>query len=953
MPQPEINSNLLNFIKVNRDAVATNRGFYYQYLNVVLKWINNFVDGIDNDTYTEVDEDIKEIGNQLIFTQIKCYSSVFSFKSTEIKKALLNFFTLYLENQNNKSQLVFHFITNTATAKGEDLLKKWVSEQPNLKKNTLDQCTSTVSDILFEEINQKAQKFLDKKNITNENIQAFESNLSEFKKILSNKAVLNDFIKKINWDFGNIHSEEAIQKIISEILNLLENPIFESKSKKLLLDVLLSEIYRISQLSDQSQRKVNSKRLKDLLKATDDELVRGIDVRLTRLFHSRIETLETEVIGIKQDVGILMDTQKVHGEKLNKINTAKIIPHLLTTIPYLDASLIVGRDEIISELHTLQKNHKHICINGNGGMGKSTLLKKYVAEYKGEYNHIIWINVETGLVNSICLNEQLAENIDFPITNEEEFSKRFNLILNKLNQIAGNNLLIIDSYGDREPELSELRSLQNWKIIVGTRLRLQEWKILTAKKLNFDDAKAVYYKNSDESYISNEQFESLFRHVEYNTLVIGLVAKTIKNSFDLTLEIVLEHFDNQSLDDVSLGIDLPDESGESPNLLRIINKTFDLSKIDDIDAYYLSFLAILPLEDTNFSDLVDWFGEESETSNRKALTNAINALHSKGLIERIGKQITVHKVLRDSIIYQERLEQSPFLSQFHNVLCLTSLLSKASDYNLSHALRFLKFGEAMLEVIKEPHRKTIYQPLLALENEVLHIYNWLRKDNLADRWASLFERAEKYLYPQDPLLGFISNNYGLVLASDGNMNAAFLYFEKAVSILSLYQKILPKLFISICNLCHLFIQKKEFDRFQECFENLMDLRKKHNIYDDVSMPIQSQLLALAYYEACNFPEAIKSYKYTIAIHKELPKESRNDAYLMYYYTKLGESFFFNKELENAETASVMAFNTFLSLNAKVLNYPHPIFNLMHSIALVKDDQELITTLQKAREKYKD
>lgn len=90
MSDPIITADLLSFIKINREAIATNRGFYYQYLHVVLKWLDHYVNGIEDDIKTEVDEDIQEIGEQLVFTQIKCYSSVFSFKSPEIKKSLFS-----------------------------------------------------------------------------------------------------------------------------------------------------------------------------------------------------------------------------------------------------------------------------------------------------------------------------------------------------------------------------------------------------------------------------------------------------------------------------------------------------------------------------------------------------------------------------------------------------------------------------------------------------------------------------------------------------------------------------------------------------------------------------------------------------------------------------------------------------------------------------------------------
>ena len=62
---------ILQIFDINTDAIATNRGFYYQYLSVLKKWINNFIEDNDIKTYTEVDDDIKEVGDNLVFTQIK------------------------------------------------------------------------------------------------------------------------------------------------------------------------------------------------------------------------------------------------------------------------------------------------------------------------------------------------------------------------------------------------------------------------------------------------------------------------------------------------------------------------------------------------------------------------------------------------------------------------------------------------------------------------------------------------------------------------------------------------------------------------------------------------------------------------------------------------------------------------------------------------------------------
>lgn len=833
------------------------------------------------------------------------------------------------------------------------MLQKWVLEQDNLGKETRQQCTAIVSEILLSEINSKTKRSLAKKSISATEKEVVERNLLAFQQLLGQQDLIQHFVKKVKWEFKEIPTEEAVEKIIVDIHNYLDHPVFEKRPKKILFDVLLSEIYRISQLTDPEKRKVNKNILDNILRSNDDELAAYIDLRFAKLFHSRVEVLEKDVATIKKSIDGLIDVQKLHGEKLEQITIDKIIPKIITSVPFINPSMIVGRENFIAELHSLLKDNKHVCVNGNGGMGKSAMLKLYLSKYVQVYDHIIWVNVETGLVSTLNFHEQLALNLNLPALNPDEFSGRLGLIINKLNQIEGNNLLVIDSYDSTEAELTELQCFAHWKILIGTRLRLKNVQTLTIKKLSFEESKAVYRNFHNATDITDHQFRSLFIYVEYNTLVIGLVAKTIKYSFDLTLDSMLAHFEQQSLDDENLKIDISDDDGQSRNLLKILNQTFSLSKIEPFDAYHLSFFAMLPLEDVQFNDLVDWFGEEHRSVSRTTLTNVINNLHAKGLIERQGNQITMHKVLRDSIIYQERTEDLPFLSQLHNVWCLILVLKKGADHNLHLALRFLKFGEAILKVIDEPHRETIYQPLLQLENEVLHIYNWIGKDNTSLKWKNLFERAESHLHPTDPLLGLISNNFGIALAADGNMDQAFEYFEKAVSILSLHKEIIPKLFISICNLCHLFVQQKKMDRFRECFENLENLRKKYNVYDDVSISIQCQVLALANYKLSNFPKAIELFKLAINLHKELPPENRNDVFLMHYYTKLGEAYYFNGELENADKASFIAFDIFKKLNVRILGYPHPIFNLMYSVAHKKDDHELMKKIKIMKEKYND
>ena len=56
------NNEIIEIFSINTDAFAINRGFYYQYLSLMKKWIENFIIGTNEVIYSEVDDDIKQVG---------------------------------------------------------------------------------------------------------------------------------------------------------------------------------------------------------------------------------------------------------------------------------------------------------------------------------------------------------------------------------------------------------------------------------------------------------------------------------------------------------------------------------------------------------------------------------------------------------------------------------------------------------------------------------------------------------------------------------------------------------------------------------------------------------------------------------------------------------------------------------------------------------------------------
>ncbi len=234
----------LKFFDSNKDAVFTNRGFYYQYLVVLKKWITNFINESDVITFTEVDNDVKEVGEVLYFTQIKCYSSTFSFASSELQKAVFDFFILELKYKSLFGEQKFCFYTNTSVAKKEKLLLSWIAEPTLSDAKLKDMAVKKVREIIKDEFNIRKNKKIS--SAKNEQTKLEIKDLADKFKTLINSDSLTFFVEKLQWEFKNERPELAIESLQYEIMTLLGNKKFLSRPVSLLLNAFLSEISLVS-----------------------------------------------------------------------------------------------------------------------------------------------------------------------------------------------------------------------------------------------------------------------------------------------------------------------------------------------------------------------------------------------------------------------------------------------------------------------------------------------------------------------------------------------------------------------------------------------------------------------------------------------------------------------------------------------------------------------------------
>ncbi|MBD1367462.1 hypothetical protein IDJ77_26865 [Mucilaginibacter sp. ZT4R22] len=114
--------------------------------------------------------------------------------------------------------------------------------------------------------------------------------------------LLTDFIKRISWDFSGQVPEAAVEMLYNQILALLSNPKFDDKQPAFLMEVLLSEICRCSQLKDPDQRMVNRELLNKALAIKMEELEQYSNRRFLGLLDQRIGQIYRTLNDMQQEI---------------------------------------------------------------------------------------------------------------------------------------------------------------------------------------------------------------------------------------------------------------------------------------------------------------------------------------------------------------------------------------------------------------------------------------------------------------------------------------------------------------------------------------------------------------------------------------------------------------------------------------------------------------------------
>ena len=237
--------NELHILDKSKHGISAYQGFYFQHLNTLKKWLDNYINNKDNKIYCETNKDITEITNSnLKFEEIKFYAleNTFTLNTQVLKETIFDFFLLFLKTKRINTRFIFY--TNSKIGKTAKLLQSWANN--NLLQKDKNELINKVYKILYDiKVQKTLHVYFDDNELTKENI--------------------NNFIGRLKWNFENKDKKTSINQLLKEINNKINQIKHNEIDSNLYLGRLHWEVSKKSQNEEIKNRLLDNVLLNNIL----------------------------------------------------------------------------------------------------------------------------------------------------------------------------------------------------------------------------------------------------------------------------------------------------------------------------------------------------------------------------------------------------------------------------------------------------------------------------------------------------------------------------------------------------------------------------------------------------------------------------------------------------------------------------------------------------------------
>lgn len=348
-------------------------------------------------------------------------------------------------------------------------------------------------------------------------------------------------------------------------------------------------------------------------------------------------------------------------------------PFLMNLPVWKPSKHCIERKAEIQEIDERLNTDGFVFIRGIGGIGKSELVKIYVNKYGFKYHTIQfckYVDSLKGLVASLAI-DGVDEN-DY--NSIDSLAKTKNRILHNCDS---HTLIVVDNFN--VPHDNYLREFlptnsNSFKVIITTRCvpaaDYYEEKIMRLSTLEEEDAIKLFYMHSNKQ-VSSETTHSirqLLKEIQFNTLLLVLIAKMIKMT-STSIEKMIGLLKDQQLDTVSTRVfheydcsdDIETYSKISKHLYAVYN-TSNLTIEEIRTLLNMTLISPIGIEVNSFV---------KNTGNNSMTYDCIYNLIRLGWIEIKGNMISLHSIISDVVAdnYQDRTDSYYELCEFLESQC--------------------------------------------------------------------------------------------------------------------------------------------------------------------------------------------------------------------------------------------------------------------------------------------
>lgn len=442
----------------------------------------------------------------------------------------------------------------------------------------------------------------------------------------------------------------------------------------------------------------------------------------------------------------------------------------LNTLHRTPKSKIIGREKELQQLRTfLVEKGEAVLLNGMGGIGKTTLASVYLNEYQKEYDHLVWLTVDTGLREAILEDAILLKNLGVEHPDPEMLVAD---CLNTLSNIDNDKplLLVLDNAEESLMDFYQaLPKFPSAHLLITSRQQLDQFTPLEIDFLEPEQALQLFCQHN-QNYTSKEVKE-LVEAVEFHTLAIELLARSSAEhrwEFKQTI--------NAIRNDGLASVNLPHNDNKKVERIKeYLVSIFQISSLSKEPYYLLQQFIFLPNSWIPYSFLSTLLQQDKLPFSEK-FSSTLSSLHKSGFLQYEDQldSYKLHPVLAEALQPQLRFEWADISLLSQSIQRILS--TDEATENPVDKFRFIPFGEAFLTLSGDEWGRNVS----TIRNNLSLVYKDLGEyEKARDHLEAALESARISYEPGHPKIAISQSNLAHIYYGMDESGKACILWKQA------------------------------------------------------------------------------------------------------------------------------------------------------------------------------